>query len=35
MYPCVPDDNNSHDEYYQYLIDTSEKLQKAFKKIIK
>ena len=35
MYPCDPDDNNSHDEYYQWLIDTSEKLQKAFKKIIK
>ena len=35
MYTCDPDDNNSHDEYYQWLIDTSEKLQKAFKKIIK
>ena len=35
IYQCDPDDNNSHDEYYQWLIDTSEKLQKAFKKIIK
>jgi len=34
MYPCDPDDTNRHDEYYQWLIDTSEKLQKAFKKII-
>ena len=35
IYPCDPDDTNRHDEYYQWLIDTSEKLQKAFKKIIK
>ena len=35
VYPCDPDDSNRHDEYYQWLIDTSEKLEKAFKKIIK
>lgn len=35
VHPCDPDDSNKHDEYYQWLIDTSEKLEKAFKKIIK
>jgi hypothetical protein len=29
-----PDDTSRHDEYYQWLIDTSEKLQNSFKKII-
>jgi hypothetical protein len=35
VYTCDTDDTNRHDEYYQWLIDASEKLQKAFKKIIK
>ncbi len=34
IYHCNPDDTSRHDEYYQWLIDTSEKLQNSFKKII-
>ena len=35
IYPCDPDDNDRQEEYYQWFIETCEKLQKAFKKIIK
>lgn len=34
IYHCNPDDTSRHDEYYQWLIDTSEKLQNSFKKTI-
>ena len=30
IYPCDPDDSNRHEEYYKWLIETSEKLIKAF-----
>lgn len=35
VYPCDPDNVSRHEEYYEWLIITSEKLQSAFKKIIK
>ena len=34
-YHCDPDDTNRHEEYYRWLIETSEKLQKVFKSIVR
>ena len=34
-YQCDPDDTNRHEEYYRWLIETSEKLQKVFKSIVR
>lgn len=35
IYPCNPDNIKKHNEYYKWLINTSEELEMAFKRIIK